>query len=64
MSLSNTSHSGKIEAQSKKLDEFAIMSHMAPQTAAEMSKFSKEQLKNELDKLKPIITQKLEAIPF
>ena len=64
ISLSNTNYASKIEAQSKKLDEFAIMSHMAPKTTPAMSKFSKEQLKQELDKLKPDIEQKLEAIPF
>ena len=57
-------HTEKAEAQAKKLDEFAIMSHMLPQTAPEMVRFSKSELKKELDKLKPMIEQKLEAIPF
>ncbi|MEB3230738.1 MAG: serine/threonine-protein kinase [Leptolyngbyaceae bacterium] len=64
VAASNTTYADKIEAQAKKLDEFAVMSHMLPQTPPEMIKFSKSELKKELEKLKPIIEQKLEAIPF
>ncbi|NER00009.1 MAG: serine/threonine protein kinase [Cyanothece sp. SIO2G6] len=60
----SANHADKIEAQAKKLDEFGIMSHMLPLTPPETLKLSKEELKKELEKLKPVIEQKLEAIPF
>ena len=50
------------DRQAEKLQEFGVMGHMAPQTTAEFSKLSKRLLKQELEKLKPTIAQKLEAI--
>ncbi|MGK7889640.1 MAG: serine/threonine protein kinase [Leptolyngbyaceae cyanobacterium] len=62
--LSGSTHTEKVEAQAKKLDEFRIMSQILPKTSPELVKFSKDELKKELNKLKPVIEQKLEAIPF
>lgn len=50
------------DRQAQKLQEFGLMGHMAPSTPAELSKLSKRLLKQELEKLKPTIAQKLEAI--
>ena len=50
------------DRQAEKLQEFGLMGHMAPKTTSEFSKLSKRLLKQELEKLKPTIAQKLEAI--
>ncbi|NEP44013.1 MAG: protein kinase, partial [Okeania sp. SIO2H7] len=50
------------DRQAQKLQEFGVMGHMAPKTTSEFSKLSKRLLKQELEKLKPTIEQKLEAI--
>lgn len=48
-----------LETQAKRLNEFSVMGHAAP--ASDFS-LSKSVLKSEFDKLKPAITQRLEAI--
>ncbi|MEM9213285.1 MAG: serine/threonine-protein kinase [Cyanobacteria bacterium P01_F01_bin.150] len=50
------------DRQAQKLQEFGLMGDMAPATTAQFSKLSKRLLKQELEKLKPTIAQKLEAI--
>ena len=50
------------DTQAQKLQEFAFMGQMAPQPTSDLSKLSKRLLKEELEKLKPTIAQKLEAI--